>query len=306
MLYCGNCGMPEGQPRNSGDETNPCAFCKKTLPVFDDAEKSLLVMHCPRCGRALCAGMEFSEKSARCPGCRGIVTFAGARAQRDVAAVPETAGKEAAPDASAITALQGLSMGGGAGAEGPSCAICQWVVSKDEQTAVCPECGAAYHKDCWEDNQGCAAYGCPAAPETEHLKAVEIPISYWGKEEKKCPGCGRKIQAAAIRCRLCGVSFDSMKPLGKEEYSEIEERKKRLPAMRKKSVAIFVFSILPITAPLAALIGYLWYRSGQKDFEALPALYGTLVKVGMGVGAGQTLIYTVMVSAHSFLNAGNV
>lgn len=39
------------------------------------------------------------------------------------------------------------------------CSICQCPVEADEQTA-CPQCRQPYHAECWQENQGCAIYGC--------------------------------------------------------------------------------------------------------------------------------------------------
>jgi len=41
------------------------------------------------------------------------------------------------------------------------CAYCSTEVSESEITVFCPECGMEYHQECWEENEGCAAYGCP-------------------------------------------------------------------------------------------------------------------------------------------------
>ena len=36
-------------------------------------------------------------------------------------------------------------------------------IEDDEEWIQCPECGLPYHKECWEENFGCAAFGCPQA-----------------------------------------------------------------------------------------------------------------------------------------------
>ncbi len=33
-----------------------------------------------------------------------------------------------------------------------------------DEDVVCPQCDAPYHQECWEENQGCCVYGCPAHP----------------------------------------------------------------------------------------------------------------------------------------------
>src|SRR5438094_9749118 len=40
------------------------------------------------------------------------------------------------------------------------CGICQSSIYPSEQTTVCPKCGLVFHAECWQENMGCAAYGC--------------------------------------------------------------------------------------------------------------------------------------------------
>jgi hypothetical protein len=41
------------------------------------------------------------------------------------------------------------------------CSICQFPVEGDEVRTWCPHCGLPFHAECWEENYGCSAYGCP-------------------------------------------------------------------------------------------------------------------------------------------------
>jgi len=41
------------------------------------------------------------------------------------------------------------------------CAACHSPVINGEEIYHCPECNLPYHKSCWDENLGCAAYGCP-------------------------------------------------------------------------------------------------------------------------------------------------
>jgi hypothetical protein len=42
-----------------------------------------------------------------------------------------------------------------------TCGICQHAVEPAEGRTQCPHCGLPFHADCWEENRGCSAYGCP-------------------------------------------------------------------------------------------------------------------------------------------------
>ncbi len=183
------------------------------------------------------------------------------------------------------------------------CAICQSSLpSTDNETHRCPDCNTLYHEDCWEDNRGCAIYGCPGVPETEHLEAIEIPVSHWGREKKPCPKCGTEILAAAVRCRQCGTVFSSADPIEKKEYRDLQAAKERFPALRKGIILILVFCIIPCSAPVAAIIGLFWYISNRKAIAVMPTLYTGLCKVAFGVSIGQTVLIVIMLVLYSISN----
>jgi hypothetical protein len=52
------------------------------------------------------------------------------------------------------------------------CGVCQSAISVFEEQTSCPTCGLVFHADCWTENYGCSAYGCPQvnalAPPAEH------------------------------------------------------------------------------------------------------------------------------------------
>jgi len=64
------------------------------------------------------------------------------------------------------------------------CGICQSSIYTAEKTTTCSKCGLVFHAECWEENMGCAAYGCEQvnalapkepekAPETMRQPIVE-------------------------------------------------------------------------------------------------------------------------------------
>lgn len=169
------------------------------------------------------------------------------------------------------------------------CAICLSPVEAAEEKTACPACNALYHAECWNENGGCAVYGCPQVPPVEKRQAIEIPISYWGQENKKCPNCGREILAAAVRCRYCGATFESARPQGTEEFQQRTALSQRLPSARRTIIWLFIFSILTCLAPIGAVWGIIWFPAHREEIRALPALYGAMCKIGLGVAIGQTV-----------------
>jgi hypothetical protein len=41
------------------------------------------------------------------------------------------------------------------------CGVCQSAIEATEAQATCPSCGLHFHDECWHENYGCSAYGCP-------------------------------------------------------------------------------------------------------------------------------------------------
>ncbi|HEX9048616.1 MAG TPA: RING finger protein, partial [Verrucomicrobiae bacterium] len=134
--------------------------------------------------------------------------------------------------------------------DNPKCAICLSPIQAGEAQADCPACHAVYHAECWSENGGCAAYGCPQVPQVEKRQNIEIPVSYWGQENKQCPNCGREILAAAVRCRHCGTVFQSARPQEAGEFQQRAALSQRLPALRRTIVILFVVCVLTCLAPI--------------------------------------------------------
>jgi hypothetical protein len=60
------------------------------------------------------------------------------------------------------------------------CAICQSSIYPAEETHPCPKCGLVFHAECWQENYGCASYGCDQvnalAPKIDiPAQQVELP-----------------------------------------------------------------------------------------------------------------------------------
>ena len=71
----------------------------------------------------------------------------------------------------------------GAAVDGAPCPVCRWAVEPGDVTRACPSCEAVYHAECWEQNRGCATFGCPqvgaegSADESAEV-AAEAPGDY--------------------------------------------------------------------------------------------------------------------------------
>lgn len=170
----------------------------------------------------------------------------------------------------------------------PTCGFCQSPIETAGDVRRCSACSAVYHDECWQENGGCAVYGCTEGPEIEARKPIEVPVSYWGQENKPCPSCGREILAAAMRCRHCGATFASANPEEASTYVGRTLAEARLPAVQRGVIFYFVLSILPCSAPLGAIISALHLRAHRADIGRLPSIYGALTRLGIGVAVAQT------------------
>ncbi len=56
------------------------------------------------------------------------------------------------------------------------CPYCQTEVTPRDEEVVCPSCQVPHHSECWEENGGCAVYGCRSAnPEARHATLEVSP-----------------------------------------------------------------------------------------------------------------------------------
>ena len=83
------------------------------------------------------------------------------------------------------------------------CPICCSEIYSHEERKQCPNCNVYYHQECWEENQGCATYGCPSSPE----KSVQNETTN-SVEWKPCPWCHTLLPIKTVICSTCGHRTD--------------------------------------------------------------------------------------------------
>lgn len=230
---------------------------------------SILKFNCPACGVKLEAPAELAGQTIPCPACQQEIRLPQTEAEATGAL------QAARPVAEERAALL--------------CAICQSPLAGEDPRTSCPGCNAAYHTDCWTENGGCAIYGCAQVPKTEGRKSIEMPVAYWGQENKPCPVCSAQILAAAVRCRHCGTVFQTARPLDSAEFSQAASWEAKAPGLRKKIIFLFVLSLVPFTAPVGILILFFWAHARRQEVEELPSLFPALIKIGLLVGAIETV-----------------
>lgn len=178
-----------------------------------------------------------------------------------------------------------------------SCAICMSSIEAGDAATQCPGCASAYHEDCWNENGGCAVYGCANVPKTEGLKALEIPPAFWGREDKDCPRCGAKIMALAVRCRHCGSEVEA-RPEEKAAFDRRAARRERTPKLRRMALAFVAMSLLPGLSLIALIAGPLYFKRNRDDIRRLSGGTEGLYRIAIATAAAQCTILTLGVVAY--------
>lgn len=176
-----------------------------------------------------------------------------------------------------------------------TCAICQIGLEPGHAITVCPGCKSEYHQGCWQENRGCATYGCPNAPPALKREGI-LPgeQAYWGATTKTCPACGETIGVGELVCPFCRERFESPTPLTPEDMQRHAGGHRPLATEgRTGALLLFILSLFGCTAPFILLVGGIWYaQNGRKLREGSP-LHRILALVGLGIAGFYCLIFIV-------------
>ena len=96
--------------------------------------------------------------------------------------------------------------------ESQICDICGEKFTRTDDIVVCPDCGAPFHRRCWNKAGHCAH-------EAEHAYGFEwtsTPIRPAIDSGIKCPNCGAVMPEGTLFCENCGCPL----PIKREESDE--------------------------------------------------------------------------------------
>jgi hypothetical protein len=172
------------------------------------------------------------------------------------------------------------------------CAIWQMLISPADETKACEKCHSKFHVECWDENGGCATYGCENAPAAVKDPGEELERrSFWGAKTKSCPMCGEILEVYAEKCKYCNESFEDVEPMTREEFKTKRTGRPGLIKENKGAVKVFIFGLLAITAPFNLFIGGKWYKENKEKLKEESPLHNLLAVIGLTVSA----IYTFLI-----------
>ena len=105
---------------------------------------------------------------------------------------------------------------------GRTCPYCQAVIKPGDDVVVCPRCGVAHHKECWEASGGCTTIGCARTIDAADrgtggsarvlagsTSAASSSPSRANRRDTACLHCGKNIPRSARICPSCHLPVRS-------------------------------------------------------------------------------------------------
>ena len=86
---------------------------------------------------------------------------------------------------------------------GCPCEGCGKPLTLQDDIVVCPDCGAPYHRTCYEKMGRCAHAAA-------HASGYEWNFPYRDADLRTCPSCGEQTLRAEERCRCCGAGHSGL------------------------------------------------------------------------------------------------
>lgn len=94
--------------------------------------------------------------------------------------------------------------------KGIKCPICQKRFNSLDDIVVCPQCGAPYHRDCYEEKGTCIFPDLHESGKSWNAPADDIPHQTQQSgipAQKICPNCSTNNAENALFCSRCGYRF---------------------------------------------------------------------------------------------------
>jgi hypothetical protein len=192
------------------------------------SDPSAIPVRC-ECGKRYRVPAKLAGKEAACNACGAKIKIPAAGSDvfaADIFAAPFPTA--AAPASVASKSKKSVKE---VGSKPTVCGICQTGVEEGETCVTCASCGLTYHDECWQDNFGCATYGCAEVNALKPGPDLTIPAHSLPRSVPSMPGAphgspqagssteagpldgipvghlllGGSVLAMLLSCLFCGV-----------------------------------------------------------------------------------------------------
>ena len=90
--------------------------------------------------------------------------------------------------------------------DGKTCPVCKQPFTTGDEIFFCNQCGVPHHKSCWQQNNGCATFRCPASARPFSETA---PQDVTRAEGCYCIMCGSFVPVGLQYCITCGTKVET-------------------------------------------------------------------------------------------------
>ena len=91
---------------------------------------------------------------------------------------------------------------------GIKCPVCDKPFQQGDDIVVCPQCGAPYHRECYQQEGKCKFDDLHAEGKTWQPPASPVnPDTSAEIKDQECPNCGKLNAHSALFCDQCGASL---------------------------------------------------------------------------------------------------
>jgi hypothetical protein len=125
-------------------------------------ELEYIPYNCLICDARIRAPSSAAGRKSRCPGCGNVMLVPGSEGQSAMTQSSENKPSDKADFRQWLSEnkLDRTHATASKPSEEAVCSFCMCSIAVDESKTVCETCKLPFHKDCWEYNLGCSAYGC--------------------------------------------------------------------------------------------------------------------------------------------------
>ena len=97
---------------------------------------------------------------------------------------------------------------------GIKCPVCEKTFTKQDDVVVCPECGAPYHRECYQKEGHCIFEEKHQKGESWQPPQERKENASTEEETRRCPRCGKENSRYSLFCDHCGMSLSDDPPVG--------------------------------------------------------------------------------------------